>query len=328
MRLGGPARFLADATSADDIAQLVAWAKANQLRFITIGQGSNIVWRDEGYDGLVIVNRLLGKAVVDDLTASATIKVASGEIWDEVVAFTVDRGLSGLEFLSLIPGTAGAAPVQNIGAYGAELSDVIKTVEAYDCQTDSFTSVAAADCQFSYRNSRFKTTDRGRFIITGLVVTLAKANPQPPFYESLQTYLTEHKISQFTPASVRQAVIAIRSAKLPDPRLVANNGSFFTNPVIEARQFSQLQAKYPQIKGWPTGDNHVKLAAGWLVEQAGFKGFHDAATGMATWHKQALVLVNEHARSTADLLSFRQKITDKVNGMFGIQLDQEPELLP
>jgi UDP-N-acetylmuramate dehydrogenase len=328
MRLGGPARYLAEAHSVDEIEELVKWAKAQPLNFIMIGQGSNIVWRDEGYDGLVIVNRLSGKELLSEDDDTATIHLAGGEVWDEAVAWTAEQNLTGLEFLSLIPGTVGAAPVQNIGAYGGELSSVIKSVEVYDSQEECFESLMAQACNFSYRSSRFKIADRGRFLITGLVVTLLKANPAPPFYESLQTYLDEHNITELTPAIIRQAVIAIRNSKLPDPKTVANNGSFFTNPIIPQEEFEQLKQQYPGIKGWPTDSGQVKLAAGWLVEQAGFRGVHDQETGMATWGKQALVLVNEHANSTADLLKFRQKIIDKVNEMFGVTLEQEPELLP
>jgi UDP-N-acetylmuramate dehydrogenase len=160
------------------------------------------------------------------------------------------------------------------------------------------------------------------------VLRLKKSNPSPPFYDALAKYFGEHNVTEYTPTTVREAVIAIRSSKLPDPALVANNGSFFTNPIIDQSKFDGLKQKYPEIKGWAAKDGRVKVAAGWLVEQAGFKGVHDEQTGMATWDKQALVLVNEHAKNTADLLAFRQKIIDKVNEMFGLILEQEPELLP
>lgn len=165
-------------------------------------------------------------------------------------------------------------------------------------------------------------------MITHIVLKLSKSAPKPPFYEALQKYFDEHQITEYSPANIRRAVIAIRTSKLPDPKIVANNGSFFTNPFVTETHFKELQTKYPDIKGWPTKDGRVKLAAGWLVETAGFKGVHDAETGMATWDKQALVLVNEHARSTADLLAFRQKIVFKVDELFGVPLQQEPELLP
>jgi UDP-N-acetylmuramate dehydrogenase len=328
MRLGGNARYLAEATSNETVQELVQWAKQRSLPFIMVGQGSNIVWRDEGYPGLVIVNRFLGREVLNEDNDGLTIRASGGEKWDEVVAWAVGKSLSGIEFLSAIPGTVGAAPVQNIGAYGTELSDVLVEVEAYNTESDEFDKLTAEQCNFSYRNSRFKGADRGQFMILSIALRLHKKNPQPPFYESLQTYFEQHGIKEFTSGTVREAVIAIRKVRLPDPSVVNNNGSFFTNPLIEQSRFEGLQQKYPDIKGWPTKDGKVKISAGWLVEQAGFKGVHDEATGMATWPQSALVLVNEHARRTADLLEFRQKIIFKVDELFDIVLEQEPELLP
>jgi|SRR5579862_452002 len=328
MRLGGFARYLAKASSQQDIVKLIEWSENKKVPFLMVGGGSNIIWRDKGYDGLVVVNQIKGMEVLAEDSKHATIRVGAGEVWDEVVAWTVSKDLSGLEFLSLIPGSAGGGPVQNIGAYGAEISSVLQEVAVYDKQSGAFGSISKANCGFGYRTSRFKSKDRGQYLITSMVMTLDKSNPQPPFYEVLQDYLDEHNITKFTPTSIRQAVIAIRSAKLPDPAVVANNGSFFTNPIISERQFKQLQAKHPDIPSWPAKHGHVKIGAGWLVEQAGFRGVYDKETGMATSKMQALVLINENAQSTADLLKFKQKIVDKVEELFGITLEQEPELLP
>ncbi|HVX58509.1 MAG TPA: UDP-N-acetylmuramate dehydrogenase [Candidatus Saccharimonadales bacterium] len=328
MRLGGKARYLAEARSQEEVVELVNWAANNDHECLMIGGGSNIVWRDEGYPGLIIVNKIMGREVMADDEHSTTVRLGAGETWDEAVAWAVERKLSGIEFLSLIPGSTGAGPVQNIGAYGAELSDTLVEVAVYDKQAGGFGSITADQCGFGYRTSRFKTTDRGRFVITSVVLRLKKSNPRPPFYEVLQAYLDQNRVQNYTPEIIRNAVIAVRSAKLPDPALVANNGSFFTNPIIEQSQFNELKAKFPEIKGWSTNDGHVKIAAGWLVEQAGFRGYHDPETGMATSEKQALVLINEHAKSTADLLKFKAKIVSKVEEMFGVTLVQEPELLP
>ena len=149
----------------------------------------------------------------------------------------------------------------------------------------------------------------------------------PPFYRAVQDYLSEHKISEYSPRVLRDAVIAIRQSKMPDPAVVANNGSFFANPIVNKEKFDSLQASYPDLKYWQTDDGNYKLSAGWLVERAGFKDVHDKETGMATWGNQSLVLVNENAKSVADLLKFKQKIVDKVSQMFGITLEQEPELI-
>ncbi|MBX4201686.1 UDP-N-acetylmuramate dehydrogenase [Candidatus Saccharibacteria bacterium] len=328
MRLGGNARYLAEVKNQADLQEAVIWAKSNSLPIIMIGRGSNIVWRDEGFAGLILVNKIMGRDILREDSHTATIKVGGGENWDKFVDWTVGKKLSGLEFMSLVPGTCGAAPVQNVGAYGGELSDTLLELEAFDLTFNAFVKLQNHDCNFSYRSSRFKTTDRGRFLITTVSVTLNKFGPNPPFYESLQNYFDEHGVTKFSPKAVRQAVIDIRNSKLPDPEKVANNGSFFTNPIVEQPQFVNLQQRYPDIKGWQTSNGKVKVSAGWLVEKAGFKGVHDEQTGMATWPYQALVLVNEHARNTNDLLEFRQKIIFKVDELFGIVLEQEPELLP
>lgn len=327
MRLGGNARYLSEAANQEELVELVNWSLEQGLESLIIGGGSNIIWRDEGFSGLVIVNKIKGLEVLTDDDHSTTIRVGAGEVWDDVVAWSVGRGISGIEFLSAIPGSAGAAPVQNIGAYGAEIADVLVEVAVYDKQAKTFGSITSQDCGFAYRTSRFKTTDRGRFVITSMILKLKKTNPRPPFYESLQAYLDANRVQTYTPEIIRNAVVAIRAVRLPDPSVVANNGSFFTNPIITPDEFDQLKNKYPQIKGWPV-DNGIKLAAGWLVEQAGFRGYHDVETGMATNEAQALVLINEHAKTTADLLKFKAKIVDKVRDMFGVTLEQEPELLP
>jgi UDP-N-acetylmuramate dehydrogenase len=328
MRLGGEARYFAEVTDKNQLQDLVAWAKEKNLRIIMIGEGSNIVWRDEIFDGLLLHSQIKGKEILLQDDDSATVKLAAGENWDATVAWSVDQSLSGIEFLSLIPGLVGAAPVQNIGAYGSDIAKTLVEVEVFDTQSNQITTIPASGCSFSYRSSRFKTTDHGRFLITSITLKLLKQNPQPPFYEALDKYFQTNPADTYTPQIIRQAVIAIRTSKLPDPAKVANNGSFFTNPVIENSKFDKLIANYPEIKGWPTNDGKVKVAAGWLVEQAGFKGVHDQETGMATWPAQALVLVNESAKSTADLLAFKQKIVNKVQELFDITLEQEPELLP
>jgi len=328
MRLGGKARYLAEVKDQVRLQELIQWAKSYSLPVIMIGRGSNIVWRDEGFPGLVIVNKMTGREVLAEDNHSATVKIAAGENWDKAVEWTVDKKLTGIEYMSLIPGTAGAAPVQNVGAYGGELAYSLLELEAYDSSLNAYVKLQNHDCGFSYRSSRFKTTDKGRFFITSITLTLRKTNPAPPFYDSLQRYLDEHNIHKFTPSSIRKAVIDIRQNKLPDPEKVANNGSFFTNPIISVEKFQQLQQKYPDIKGWETKAGQMKVAAGWLVEKAGFKGVRDEQTGMATWPAQALVLVNESARKTTDLLEFKQKIVFKVEELFDIILEQEPELLP
>ncbi len=328
MRLGGNAAHLTEINDRNEVAEAIAWAEARQLPVVMVGDGSNIIWGDDGFPGLVLVNRIMRFEPFQEDDENLYITVGAGENWDSVVARVVDMGYSGLEQLSLIPGTAGATPIQNVGAYGRETSDVLVTVEAFDNQTKQLITIPNPDCAFGYRTSKFKTTDRGRFFITAVTFHVIKRNPEPPFYESLKKYLNDHKITTYTPQIIRNAVVDIRSHKLPDPKTVANNGSFFFNPIISSDRLGQLLVDYPTMVYWQTSDGRVKISAAWLLEQAGFKDVHDEETGMATWPSQPLVLVNEKATSTADLLTFRQKIIDKVQAQFEITLQQEPEIIP
>lgn len=329
MRLGGPAAHLLEITDASQLTGTLGWAQSQNLPVIMIGGGSNIVWRDEGFPGLVLVNKITGYEVFEEDETNVYVTIGAGENWDAIVARTVEAGLTGIESLSLIPGTAGATPVQNVGAYGQEISQTLTSLQVFDTQSSELINIPAADCGFGYRTSRFKTTDRGRYMITAITLHLTRGKPLPPFYPALASYLEERNIINPTSAQVREAVIAIRQAKLPDPALVANNGSFFANPAISTAQLTQIQADAgmnpPQ---WPAQEGLIKIPAAWLVEQAGFKDFHDPETGMGTWPAQPLVLVNESATSTAQLLTFKQKIVDAVHAKFGITLEQEPELLP
>jgi UDP-N-acetylmuramate dehydrogenase len=328
MRLGGMAAYAVDVHDRYELQQAIAWADERSLPIIMVGQGSNIVWRDEGFPGLLIINQIKGFEQQEEDAENVYLHIGSGEIWDEVVTRSVAAGLTGIEGLSLIPGTAGATPVQNVGAYGQQIAQTLVSVEAYDRQAKQLVNLQNIDCAFGYRTSRFKTTDRGRFFITSITLHLLRHNPVPPFYDALQAYFDEHNIHQFTPQVVRDAVIAIRRSKLPDPAQVANNGSFFANPIVDESVLIQLQADFGAVPHWPMDDGRIKIPAAWLIEQVGFKGAHDTETGMGTWPNQALVLVNEHATSAAQLLAFQKKIVDGVAAKFNITLEQEPELLP
>lgn len=326
MRLGGNARHLCTITSKDELVEAVTWANQQKMKFIVIGEGSNIVWQDAGFNGLVILNTINGveKLAEDDI--SATYKIGAGEAWDTIVERMVAFNLSGIECLSLIPGTAGATPVQNVGAYGQEISQTLLRIEAYDTEIKKFVTVTNQGCAFSYRTSRFKTTDKGRFIITSITLKLLKTTLKPPFYPALEAYLATLEIHAVTPQIIRDAVVAIRTDKMPDWHKIANNGSFFGNPIVPKEQYLKLHDEFPDLVAWEHNGAY-KLSAGWLLEKAGFKGYHDPETGMATSAKTALVIINEHATSTADLIKFKQKITSKIQDMFGIALQQEPELI-
>jgi UDP-N-acetylmuramate dehydrogenase len=326
MHLGGDARFLAEAHTPQELAALYHNAKRlNQSAFI-LGGGSNLIVHDQGFTGLVIVNRIPGFEVIDDAKDTTTIKVGAGEVWDSVVERAVQMSLTGIEALSAIPGTAGAAPVQNIGAYGQEIADTLVSVEAYDISRDDFARLEASDCGFSYRHSIFRGSEAGRYAITSITLRLFKSNPQPPFYDTLQRYLDEHNIHEYTPASIRSAVIAIRANKLPDPAKLPNAGSFFKNSIIEEWQVKELQAANPDMPAYKMDDQHYKVPTGWLIEQAGFKG--ELLHGMRVHTGNALVLINESATGYSDLAAARDEIIEAVRNQFRITIEQEPLEMP
>jgi UDP-N-acetylmuramate dehydrogenase len=294
-----------------------------------IGGGSNIIWQDTGFPGLVIVNKLERFELFEEDESNSYLTIGSGEPWDSVVERSVAAGLTGIEALSLIPGSSGAVPIQNVGAYGQDISQTLVSIEAFDTVAKDFVIIPASDCGFGYRTSRFKTTDRGRFYITALTLHLLKGSPLPPYYPAVASYFEEHAVTNPTAQTLRDAVIAIRSQKLPDPKLVKNCGSFFANPIISSAQLVQIQTDTDlQIPHWSAGQDSLKVSAAWLIENAGFKDAHDPETGMATWSTQPLVFVNEKATSTANLLAFKQKVITAVQSKFNITLVQEPELLP
>jgi len=327
MQLGGSTAFLSEIQNRQDMLDCLKFANERNLPIIMIGEGSNIIWSDSRFKGLVLVNRILG---YEPRFAGENyeLKIGSGENWDKVVGKAVSEGTTGIECLSLIPGTAGATPIQNVGAYGQEISQTLISVEAYDTTEHKFVVLENKDCGFGYRTSRFKGRDKGRFLIVAINLKLKVGKPKPSFYAAVQSYLDEHSITEATPLVIRQAVIAIREAKLPDPKIIPNTGSFFANPVVDKELFGSLLAKYPDIPHWGAGSNLVKLSAAWLIEKSGLKNIHDPETGMATWEKQPLVLVNEHAQKTADLLKFKARIVDTIKNKFNIELVQEPESLP
>jgi UDP-N-acetylmuramate dehydrogenase len=328
MRLGGAGQYLVEATNRMEVLEALSWAQVRNLPVIMIGAGSNIFWRDEGFAGLVIVNRVMRYELFEEDELNVYLTLGAGENWDSAVERSVTAGLSGIEALSLIPGTCGATPIQNVGAYGQEIAQTITTIEAFDVEAKDFVTIPATDCDFGYRTSRFKT-EVGRFYITAITLHLTKSSPQSPFYPAVANYFREHNITEITPVLLRQAVITVRREKLPDPSVIANNGSFFANPVVSQSQLVQIQADNgDEVPHWPTQEGLIKLSAAWLIDQAGFKDFHDQATGIATWPKQSLVLINEHATSTQQLLNFQTVIVNAVAAKFAVNLQREPELLP
>lgn len=322
MRLGGNARFMTDVRTPQDVAEIYKRAQAQNLPIFILGGGSNVIAHDEGFNGIVVRMRIPGFEIVGDTSTDTTIKIGAGEIWDDVVKRTVDKNLTGIEAMSAIPGTAGAAPVQNVGAYGQEIADTLISLEAYDTNSEQFVTLQAPDCGFAYRNSIFRSTQAGRYIITSITIRLFKSAPQPPFYGAVEAYLAEHNITLFTPQVIRDAVIAIRANKLPDPKITPNTGSFFKNAIVDDWQLDELRATYPDIPSYDMSDGRFKIPTGWLIEQAGLKG--KTLHGMRVHDKNALVLINESATSYQDLADAREEIIGAVRDTFRVMIEQEP----
>ena len=322
MKIGGNARFMTEVRTAEEVASVCRNAKTQKLPIFILGGGSNVIVKDEGFNGIVIRIRIPGFEIIADDINSTTIRVGAGEDWDSVVKRTVDMRLSGIEAMSAIPGTVGATPVQNVGAYGQEIADTMQSLDAYDNQTDKFITLQNADCGFTYRDSIFRGESDGRYVITFITLKLSKNLPQPPFYDSLQKYLDEHNIKTFTQEIIRYAVIEIRKDKLPDPELLPNSGSFFKNAIVETWQLDDLKANFPDVPAFDMGDGRHKIPAGWLIENADLKG--KLLHGIRVYDKNALVLINESATSYNDLATARDEIIGKVRDKFRIQIEQEP----
>lgn len=322
MRLGGSARFMTDVHTPAEVQQVYQNATSRGLRVHVLGSGSNTIVRDEGFDGLVVRVRIPGFEVVADDLNTTTIKVGAGEDWDAVVKRTVDMRLSGIEAMSAIPGTTGAAPVQNVGAYGQEIADTLVELEAYDTENNTFVRMNNEACGFSYRHSIFRDAEYGRYIITSITLTLSKNAPSPPFYDALQKYFDERGTTMFTHDIVRQAVIDIRHDKLPNPDEKPNAGSFFKNAVVEDWQLKDIRKEHSDIPTFDMPDGRYKVPTGWLIEQTGLKG--TLLHGMRVHDKNALVLINESAESYADLAVAREEIIGAVRDQFRIMIEQEP----
>lgn len=322
MRIGGPAKYMTDVHTQEELVVAVQTAKNQNLRIYILGGGSNVIAHDSGFDGLVIRNKIMGFSVLSDDTAVKTIKVGAGENWDSVVARTVAMNLTGIEALSGIPGTAGASPVQNIGAYGQEVADTLVSLEAYDTTTGTFVSLTNVECGFSYRHSIFRGDQAGRYIITSITLQLFKSSPQPPFYAAIQTYFDRNNTTFYTADAVRKAVLAIRTDKLPNPAEKPNSGSFFKNAMVEDWQLNELSASYPDIPHYDMGDGTFKVPTGWLIEKAGLKGA--LLHGMRVHDKNALVLINESATGYSDLEKARGEIIQAVRDTFRVAISQEP----
>lgn len=327
MKLGGRAKFMINLKSLSQLDQIFEWVNRESIDFLMIGGGSNIIWLDEGFNGLLIVNQLSGFEV-ENHQNDWIIKVGAGEIWDKIVAKTVLLGLSGIEALSLIPGKTGGTIMQNVGAYGQEIQDSLIDVEVFDTVTKKYQTLNRDQCLLDYRSSLFKNYQPRRYLILSLRLRLSKNHFKYYPYEALDHYFNDHKIVPEDSNTIRQAVMDIRQTKLPDPNKIANCGSFFANPIVSQEQFNNLNLDIKnKVPHW-IFDHKIKLSAAWLIEYSGLKDFHDQQTGFATWFKQPLIVINEHGKTTKDLIKFKDLIVNQVFQKTKIRLSMEPEFLP
>jgi UDP-N-acetylmuramate dehydrogenase len=321
LRLPSRARYFIAASDDREVLDAVRWAQERELAVLVLGEGSNLVLPRQ-LNALVLQLSSSGFNATDDpVTSTVTIDVAAGENWHRFVTSMLANGYYGLENLALIPGTVGAAPVQNIGAYGKEIDQHIVSVRVLDTHTGVWSTLARDDCQFSYRHSVFKERPR-RYIITRVCLELSRTPVINDTYAALRAELDRRGIEHPTPRELFDAVVTIRQQKLPNPATLPNAGSFFKNPLVDMQQYQALRQQYPGLVAYPQGDDRVKLAAGWLIERAGFKGLYENGVGMH--HQQALVLVNAQGADADAVLAYANKVVSAVHALFGVNLEREP----
>lgn len=285
-----------------------------------LGGGSNILLTQD-QDGIILHNRITGIKIMKESENEVLLAVGGGHNWHDFVLWAVERGYGGIENLSLIPGTVGAAPIQNIGAYGVEQKDVFVSLTAYHLKTGKEIIMLAEDCEFGYRDSVFKRKYKGQYMITSVRYKLSKKPALRLDYGAIKMSLTEHRITRPTIKDISDIIIEIRNSKLPDPKKIGNSGSFFKNPLVTEEKFEEIQALYPSVPSYPVEENIVKIPAGWIIEQCGWKGKKVGNTG--TYEHQALVLVNHGNASGKEVWNLAQNIIEDVEEKFGIVLIPE-----
>jgi UDP-N-acetylmuramate dehydrogenase len=317
------AQLFAEAHDEAQVREALALAAQRALPLLVIGGGSNLLLTKD-VEALVLRMASLGRGILSDDDQRVVVEAEAGEPWHPFVLWTLEQGLAGLENLSLIPGTVGAAPMQNIGAYGVEIKDVFAGLTALDRETGEVRDFALEDCAFGYRDSLFKQQP-GRWLILRVRFVLQRHSTLHLDYGPIRQRLEAQGIQAPTALDVSRAVCEIRSEKLPDPARLGNAGSFFKNPLVMASLAERLRAEHPDLVAYPAADDQVKLAAGWLIERAGWKGFRDGDAGVH--ERQALVLVNHGHATGSQLLSLARRIQADIVAKFGVTLEIEPNVL-
>lgn len=319
------ARYLVEVTDDASLEELLRHPVFHDQQRLVLGGGSNILFTRD-FDGLILHNRMQGIRVTGEDDETVTVKAASGENWHSLVMYCLDRNWGGIENLSLIPGTTGAAPIQNIGAYGVEIKQVIESVEGIDLESGQHRQLAPAECQFGYRESVFKRTLKEKFFISSITLRLTKKSHRlDTQYGAIREVLEQKKITAPTPRDVSDAVISIRRSKLPDPAVIGNAGSFFKNPAVPESVAALIRREHPTMPSYPAENQNIKIPAGWLIEQCGWKGKRAGRVGVHP--QQALVLVNYGGGSGEEILALSQEISASVKRKFDVELTTEVNIV-
>ncbi|GAA0710203.1 UDP-N-acetylmuramate dehydrogenase [Dokdonella soli] len=319
-RVPARAAMLIDVRKPAALGELFGYAALKSQPLLVLGEGSNILFTRD-WPGVVLSIVARGITMLDDDGERARIRVEAGENWNDFVRWSLGHGFCGLENLVLIPGTVGAAPIQNIGAYGVEVREFIASVEAWDRHVGRLTRIANADCAFDYRDSLFKH-ERDRYVVTAVEFTLSRRRELYIDYAGIAEELATLGVAEPSAPAVAEAIARIRTRKLPNPALIGNAGSFFKNPLVDAALADALREQYPRLPNWPAGDARRKLSAAWLIETCGLKGLRDGDAAVSTQH--ALVLVNHGAASGAQIRALAERIRSEVVTRFGVELEPEP----
>ena len=319
MRVDARASLLADIRDAAKLPELLDFPAVRNGRLLVLGEGSNMLFTGD-FNGTVLLMSTRGVQLESD-GERARIAVAAGERWDDFVRWTLGQGYAGLENLILIPGTVGAAPIQNIGAYGCEVAEFVESVEAWDMRERRVVMLDHATCAFGYRDSLFKR-EPGRYIVTAVRFVLPRSRPLHTDYAGIEDELRRMGVDKPAPFHVAEAVVHLRTRKLPDPAVIGNAGSFFKNPIVEAAVAEALKGEYPELATWLQPDSRSKLSAGWMIEAAGFKGLREGDAGISNRH--ALVLVNHGHATGPQLWALAQRVMQGVLEKFAVQLEPEP----
>lgn len=318
-------RWLARVDRIGDLPSVLADPRVAELPLLVLGDGSNVLLTCD-WPGLVLTIGANAVSHVAGADGSHLVRAEAGLGWDALVWWTLERGIVGLENLVSIPGRVGAAPIQNIGAYGVELEEFVDAVEAYDRVRGTFVRVPRTECGFRYRDSRFKSEpDRCRYIVTALELSFPARRTLRLDYPGVRDELAAMRIDDPTPVDVARAIAAIRRRKLPDPAVLGNAGSFFKNPIVPESLADELAARHPRLPRYPAGSGQAKLSAAWLIESAGMKGHRDGDAGVSERH--ALVLVNHGRASGTDLLRVAERVKAAVRERFGVDLEPEPRIV-